>query len=154
VWWLVSPQNPLKPARGMASYASRLASARAVACYPRIRVSEFERQVGATQTARVLRKLTRAYRECRFVWIMGADNLIQIAKWHDWQSIFATLPIAVYDRPSYCEAALASVAARRFVQNRMSADEADTLADRQPPAWMFFRGRLDPTSATEIRAGW
>ena len=138
----------------MASYTSRQASARAVAADPRIRVCDFERQVGATQTARVLRKLTRGYRERHFVWLMGADNLVQIAEWHDWKSIFATVPIAVYDRPSYSEPALASVAARHFAQARVSAGEADTLADRRPPAWVFFRGRLDATSATEIRARW
>ena len=31
VWWLVSPQNPLKPVVGMAPFADRLAQARAVA---------------------------------------------------------------------------------------------------------------------------
>src|SRR3546814_11851674 len=30
VWWLVSPQNPLKPARGMAPLAERMASARSL----------------------------------------------------------------------------------------------------------------------------
>jgi nicotinate-nucleotide adenylyltransferase len=138
----------------MATYAARLASARAMAADPRIRVCDFERQVGATQTARVLRKLTRGDRERRFVWLMGADNLVQIARWHDWRSIFATVPIAVYDRPSYSEPALASVAARRFARARVNAAEAETLAGRQPPAWTFFRGRLDATSATEIRARW
>ena len=154
VWWLVSPQNPLKSVSGMASYERRLASARAVAADPRIRVCDFERKVGATQTARVLRKLTRAYRNRRFVWLMGADNLVQIARWHDWPSIFTTVPIAVYDRPSYSEPALASTAARRFGRARVNAVEAASLADRRPPAWIFFRGRLDATSATEIRARW
>ena len=28
IWWLVSPGNPLKPKKGMAPYAARLASAR------------------------------------------------------------------------------------------------------------------------------
>ena len=39
VWWLVSPQNPLKTAAGMAPLAARLASARRVARHPRIRPS-------------------------------------------------------------------------------------------------------------------
>ena len=96
----------------------------------------------------------RAYRERHFVWIMGADNLIQIVKWHDWQSIFATVPIAIYDRPSYSEPARTSVAARRYMQARVNTDGAQTLVDCRPPAWMFFRGRLDATSATEIRTRW
>ena len=34
VWWLVSPQNPLKPAKGMASLARRMASANDVTSTP------------------------------------------------------------------------------------------------------------------------
>ena len=37
LWWLVSPRNPLKPARGMASFDERLAGARTVAADPRDR---------------------------------------------------------------------------------------------------------------------
>ena len=36
VWWLVSPQNPLKAAAGMAPLAERLAGAAAVARHPRL----------------------------------------------------------------------------------------------------------------------
>ena len=39
VWWLVSPQNPLKPAAGMAAHRNRVARAAAVAGHPRIRVT-------------------------------------------------------------------------------------------------------------------
>ncbi|HBN52211.1 MAG TPA: nicotinic acid mononucleotide adenylyltransferase, partial [Thalassospira sp.] len=36
VWWLVSPQNPLKPAQGMADLADRFDSALMMAKHPRI----------------------------------------------------------------------------------------------------------------------
>ena len=41
LWWLVSPGNPLKPAAGMAPFAARLASARAMARRAPIRASDF-----------------------------------------------------------------------------------------------------------------
>ena len=44
VWWLVSPGNPLKSAKGMAPYDARLGSARIMARRSRIRVSDFERE--------------------------------------------------------------------------------------------------------------
>jgi nicotinate-nucleotide adenylyltransferase len=40
LWWMVSPQNPLKSTDGMASFAERLAGARAMARHPRIRVTD------------------------------------------------------------------------------------------------------------------
>ena len=48
VWWLVSPGNPLKPAKGMAPYAARLASARLKARRSRIRVSDFEARASSS----------------------------------------------------------------------------------------------------------
>jgi nicotinate-nucleotide adenylyltransferase len=39
VWWLVSPQNPLKPAKEWLTFARRIESARKAARHPRIRVS-------------------------------------------------------------------------------------------------------------------
>ena len=43
VWWMVSPQNPLKPVAGMAPFAERLRQARQIAAgHKQIRVSDIE----------------------------------------------------------------------------------------------------------------
>ena len=83
---------------------------------------------------------------------MGADNLIQISRWHDWQAIFALVPVAVFARPTYSLPALASVAARRFARARIPETAAGALADARPPAWAFFHIRPHAASATAIRA--
>ena len=151
VWWLVSPQNPLKPADGMAPFAERLAAARRLARNPRIRVTDLEQRLGSRYTAESLKLLRRRFPETRFVWLMGADNLAQIAQWRDWQQIFHLVPIAVFARPSYCFKALAAKAARRFARYRLTEGAGRRLATSEPPAWMFVHGRLNPISATEIR---
>jgi nicotinate-nucleotide adenylyltransferase len=51
VWWLVSPQNPLKSANGMAPLSARMASAAAVARHPRIHATDIERNLGTRFTA-------------------------------------------------------------------------------------------------------
>ncbi len=45
---------------------------------------------------------------------MGADNLAQFHRWKAWPEIFATMPIAVLDRPGFRLKARASLAAQRF----------------------------------------
>src|SRR3954464_10360229 len=55
VWWLVSPQNPLKPAADMAPLASRLASAQRHANHPRMRATAVEDELGTRYTADTLR---------------------------------------------------------------------------------------------------
>ncbi len=152
VWWLVSPQNPLKPVAGMAPLAARLAQAREVAQDRRIRVTDLETALGTRYTADTIAALRRQFPRLRFVWLMGADNLRQISRWDRWQSIFKSVPIAVFDRPAYSLSALNARAAQRFAASRVPMEQASRLADRAPPAWTFIRCRLHPASATQIRA--
>src|SRR5690348_9734061 len=123
VWWLVSPQNPLKATDGMAPFAERLAAARAfvkAACGDsRIKVTDLETRLGTTYTAETLDLIVQRFPHHHFVWLMGADNLAQISHWKDWQQIFHRLPIAVFARPTYSLSALAAKAARRFAPYRL-----------------------------------
>jgi len=153
LWWMVSPQNPLKPSDDMAPFAERLAGARAVARHPRIRVTDIEARLGSRYTADTLKAIVSRFPRTRFVWIMGADNLRQISDWHNWTLIFRTVPVAVFDRAPYSWGALASHAAQRFRRYRVRTRQAARLALAPPPAWTFFHTPLHPASATAIRAG-
>mgnify|MGYP001032188794 CR=1 FL=1 len=151
LWWLVSPQNPLKPAHGMAPFETRLDAARALVDDRRILVSDIERELDTRYTADTLAALIKRYPAVDFVWVMGADNLVQLEQWKDWTTIFATLPIAVFDRPTYSDDALSCPAATRFASSRLEAGRAHELAGQTPPAWVFVQGELNSTSATQIR---
>lgn len=150
VWWLVSPQNPLKPATGMAPLAARLARARALVKDRRIVVSDLERRLGTARTAETVARLAQRYPGLRFVWLMGADNLAQIPRWWRWTRIFATTRVAVFDRSAYSYAALAGAAARRYGQVRMRRPRDIWL--RLPPVWTSVAIRRHPASATALRA--
>ena len=154
VWWLVSPQNPLKPEMGMAPFTERLDEARRFAAeHRRIRVTDLENRLdGRHYTADTLRALRRRFPQIRFVWLMGGDNLVQIRHWQRWTEIFETVPMAVFDRPSYSLKALGSLAAQRFAAARVPVGAARRLAETKPPAWVFFHNQLDSSSATRIRA--
>jgi nicotinate-nucleotide adenylyltransferase len=151
VWWLVSPQNPLKPVAGMAPLTERVAQAITVAQHPHIRVTDIEAALGSRYTADTLSALKKRFPATKFVWLIGADNLRQIARWEKWTRIFRLAPIAVFARPAYSLPALGSLAARRFARYRMYPNSARRLAAAPPPAWVFFATRLNPLSATAIR---
>lgn len=152
VWWLVSPQNPLKSLSEMASFERRLAAARRVAADRRVRVTDVERRLGTVYTVDTLRAILPRYPRCRFVWIMGADNLIQVSRWKHWQDLFRLVPVAVFARPPYSTNALAAKAARYFASARLPESQASRLAERRAPAWMFLHVRPDAHSASRIRA--
>ena len=149
VWWIVSPQNPLKPVVGMAPLQQRLSHARRIARHPRIHVSAPEVRLGTRFTADTLDALTSRFPKARFVWIMGGDSMAGFHRWRNWRHIAATVPLAVVARPGFTMRALNSVAGLRLAGSRVG-DEGALLAARLP-AWVFLAERLDPTSATALR---
>ncbi len=151
LWWLVSPQTPHKPADDMAGFGDRLAGACELADDPRITVSDMERRLGTRYTADTLRALNKRFPRTNFVWVMGADNLVQISSWRNWTAIFEAMPIAVFDRPTYSYGALGSGAAQRYASSRIDQRQAHGLAGLAPPAWVLVRGKLHAASATSIR---
>ena len=153
IWWLVSPQNPLKADGGMMPLEDRLASAALQARHPAMRATDLEAALGTAYTAETLERIKDLYPRNNFVWIMGADNLVQIPEWKNWPRIFDIVPVAVFARPSYSARALSGVAARRFARRRAPENRARRLAQRTPPAWTFFHCRLHDASASAIRAG-
>jgi nicotinate-nucleotide adenylyltransferase len=135
LWWLVSPGNPLKPKAGMAP----------------LRATAIEAELGTRYTVDTLKRLVRRYPNRRFIWIMGADNLVQLPQWRDWREIARLMPIAVVARPGYNDRAHARRAMgwlRRFVR---PADQKSHWTDWRPPALVFLRFSPDVRSATAIR---
>ena len=151
VWWLVSPGNPLKPAKGMAPLAARVASARRQARRAPIRVSAVERELGTRYTVDTLKQLRRRWPRRRFVWLMGADNLLQFGRWKDWRTIARTMPIAVVARPGYDDAAVASPAMVWLGRYRTSAASIRNRTGWSAPALVYLRFDPDRRSATAIR---
>lgn len=152
VIWLVSPQNPLKSQNDMADFSSRFTTAikkAHTAKYARyMKVSAIENQLQQNQTAKVLKTLRQYMPQAKLVWIMGADGMKNLHCWHRWQAIPRTMAIAVVDRIPYTAAAINSRGAKsalRLSPRRLSA------RGFPPKTWCLLRGRINTSSATEIR---
>ncbi len=151
VWWLISPQNPLKEQVGMAPLEARHSKANSIAQHRRIDVTTLELELKTIYTIDTIRRLKSDASHVTFVWIMGADNLIEITQWKAWRTLFEHLPVAIFDRANYARTALGSEAARMFARARVPDRNWSGLFTRKPPTWMFIRSELHPASATSIR---
>jgi nicotinate-nucleotide adenylyltransferase len=127
VWWLVSPQNPLKPKS--TPFDQRLASARAAAHGSKMIVTDLERRLGCAFTYQTIRALKRRYPGVDFTLIMGADNLVHFRKWRNWREVARAVPVAIVSRPGGGPAA------------RLSA----------PKGWIFLNARHHSQSSTGLR---
>ena len=151
VWLMVSPGNPLKLAHGMAAPDARLASARHIADGRRIVATDIEGRLGTRYTVDTLRTLRRRFPQADFVWLMGADNLVQFPRWRRWRDIAAYVVFAVLPRPTYNHRALASHAAHTLAPHRLPVHAASALAGLSAPRWVFLPTAQNATSATAIR---
>ncbi|MFD0858815.1 nicotinate-nucleotide adenylyltransferase [Roseovarius aquimarinus] len=151
VWWLVSPGNPLK-AHGPAPLPRRMEAARAIMRHPRVHVSDIEGRIGARYTADTVTALQEACPEIRFVWLMGADNMVQFHRWQDWRSIMESVPIGILARPGARLAARASVAARIYEHARVPLGAARRLGRMEAPAWCFANVPMVTLSSSRLRA--
>ncbi|MHA1539337.1 MAG: nicotinate (nicotinamide) nucleotide adenylyltransferase [Alphaproteobacteria bacterium] len=153
VWWLVSQQNPLKSKTEMRPYDARVQSAKKLSKrHPQIKVKEIEKNIRTTYTADLIGFLKKRAPRAQFVWITGADNFIQMSRWHKWEEIVRNVPLAVFDRPRYSLKALGSAVASRYRRYRLSPEAArHQIFKRKPPVWVFFPMRRSALSSTEIR---
>ena len=152
MWWLVSPGNPLKPAKGMGPLPARLASAQRQARRSVIKPTAIERELGTRYTADTLKKLVQKYPKRRFVWIMGADNLAQMNQWRRWREIARIMPIAVIARPGYDSNAITSPVMAWFRRYVRRPDQRKHWIKWRTPALVYLRFRPDPRSATALRS--
>tara|TARA_B100001057_G_scaffold167755_1_gene168509 strand:- start:83 stop:718 length:636 start_codon:yes stop_codon:yes gene_type:complete len=153
IWWLVSPQNPLKSSLGMAPHGKRLADARKIANpYPFLRVIEPESGLPSNYTYNTLKYIKKTMPLSRLIWVMGADNLDQFARWYRYRDMTRLLPIAVVNRPSYSFKAIAT--GRQLLGRQTKVTKmryAIVTRAVNLPSWCFIAGQLNAASATEIR---
>ena len=105
VWFMVSPNNPLKDASILVDEQKRLAAAKEaigdgrLASGKRIIVSDFEFTLPRPNyTANTLRELQKQYPQHEFTLIIGEDNLEIFPKWREYTYLLENFRILVYPR--------------------------------------------------------
>lgn len=103
LWFLVSPQNPLKEEAGLMDERIRLGFVQsAIAGYSKFKASDFEfRLPRPSYTINTLRALQKAYPERHFALIIGADSWCGFPKWKDYEAILSEFDLIVYPRKGY-----------------------------------------------------
>ena len=100
VWFVVSPQNPLKDKKTLLTDYHRLALVKeAVDDNPKLRASDVE--FGLEQpnyTVKTLAILAEKYPNHEFSLLMGEDNLRTLHKWYNYEYLLTHYRILVYPR--------------------------------------------------------
>lgn len=103
VWFLVSPQNPLKHSSALLDDGLRLEMVRlAVADEPHVEASDFEFHMPRPSYMwHTLRAMSLRWPERDFSLIIGADNWLCFDRWFAHDDIISNYGIIIYPRPGF-----------------------------------------------------
>ncbi|MBT8327095.1 MAG: nicotinate-nucleotide adenylyltransferase [Bacteroidia bacterium] len=103
VWYVVSPQNPLKKGKDIMDASHRLKMVDlAVKDNPKFSACDVEFSMPTpSYTAYTLKKLAEMHPKTEFVLIMGTDNLQHLEKWKDHEEILMNYEILAYFREGF-----------------------------------------------------
>lgn len=146
--WLVSPQNPLKTFKVGDTLAQRTWQAREVSDHPNIIVTDIEKEFENSYTVTTIKNMKSLYPDVQFVWVMGADNMVQFHRWNGWQEIVDMVPICVYDRGHFANEALESKLAKDYKGIVLEDNYEGNLNDN---SWYFLKMEKIDISSTELR---
>ena len=150
VWWLITPQNPLKISRP-ATYKERVANCKEITKGKLIIVKEIEKKINSKYTYETLDYLQNHYTNIKFFWLMGADNLICFHKWQKWRQILQEISVVVFKRHRYNNKALKSIASKTFSNYQIISNSPNKNLFDKLPSWTWINNKEIRISSTEIR---
>ena len=103
LWFVVSPQNPLKKREDLMKDEDRLKMVElALEGDSRLKVSDIEMSLPLpSYTINTLRALSAKYPNDQFVFICGMDSLQELPRWREYQAILDHYELLVFPRKGY-----------------------------------------------------
>ena len=150
VWWLVSPQNPLKISKP-ATYHERFNNCNNITKGTPIIIKEIEKKINSQYTYQTLNYLLKKYTRIKFYWLMGADNLINFHKWQHWRQIFNEISVVIFKRHGYNNRALNSITSKTFATAQIKSLHLHQELFQILPSWTWVNNREIKISSSEIR---
>jgi nicotinate-nucleotide adenylyltransferase len=118
VWFVVSPQNPLKEKTSLEKDHQRLLMVQqAIEDDPRLSVTDVEFSMPRPSfTIDTLGRLTQLYPDRNFLLIAGSDIFDEFHKWKDHKKLLDDFSFYIYNRPGYDAGKYASISSVKVFQ--------------------------------------
>lgn len=151
LWFMVTPQNPLKTQKELWSDEVRLKLVElSISDYPSFKLSDFEFHLPRpSYSVFTLEKLKATYPDREFYFIIGSDNWARFDRWYQSERIIRENRIIIYPRPGFPvdeEALPSSVRlvhspvfeiSSTFIREALEA-EKDVRFFMHPKAWEYI----------------
>lgn len=151
VWWLVTPQNPFKPAMDMRPYEERMEMCRARARHPKIVVTDIESTLPGTRSVHTVRALSRHFPETRFAWITGMDVALEMHQWFLWRRLLDTICTVHICRPPALSVIRGAPLRALSTQTHCFPDNAGRYPLTPNTTYWILQRKMLTLSSTKIR---
>ena len=151
IWWLVTPQNPIKKVQAPPQNSRAALCRELVGDHPKILVSNIETEMKTNITYYTIKKLRESFPQTQFAWISGMDNALGLHKWNHWKDLLGQI----------CMVHLTRNPARSLVRNcpyRMYSKQNHQFIDRggkfpldSGTTYWMMQKKMVNISSTEIR---
>ena len=151
MWWLLTPSNPLKR-NNPSPVDERLGVANLLVEHPKIFVTKIENELNTVYTSQTLKLIQIRCPNVRFVWLMGADNMIQFDRMDELEEIVYRVPIGILAKTRSYPGAFKIKLAKAFSSYRLRANQSRDLGNLKAPYWCYKNLPLLNVSSSQIRA--
>ncbi len=124
--WAITKKNPFKKQSNISllnriSYCKKI-----IGKNSSIKVKFYEDIIKSNKTINLIRYLNKNKKD-KIYFLMGADNLINFHKWHQWKIISQKCNIIVFDRHGYKKKSLNSMTFKRLNNKNLKFIEFDKV---------------------------
>ena len=117
--WAVTKKNPFKK-KSKTKLITRIKHAKKIVGVNKfIKIRFFEDKIKSNKTIDLINYMKKKNKKLNIYFIMGADNLVQFHKWHNWKLISKKCNILVFDRQGYKAKSLKSITYKRLKQKNL-----------------------------------
>ena len=114
VQWIITKKNPFKQ-KYKKSINNRIKYSKKITGQTKfIKVEFLETKIKSNKTIDLIKFIKKINSSAKIYFIMGADNLINFHKWHNWRKIPTLAKVVVFARPNFSIKALKSVASKKL----------------------------------------
>ena len=151
VWWLVTPQNPLKNNHELLSYDERLEKCKTLTRNTDLVVTDIERKLNENRSYETIKVLKLNFPKTAFIWITGMDNALQFHKWYRWQDLLNLVPTAHIARPPAWGLIESCPLKLLKTQNHHYMNKAQKVSLKSKNTYWMMQKRMLNISSTKIR---
>ena len=140
LWWIPTSQNPLKAKNDFLSFEERVKNCQILT---RKNPKIYVKKIDNFYTIDLINYLQNKHKNYEFIWVMGADNLAELHRWHDFKNLIQKIEFAIFSRDNYLKKANNFKASKLYQKYKNKS--------KKLPKFSIFHSRKLNISSTQIR---